>query len=124
MALVPAVQKIADSLGGNRSGTDVQNYYLGALLPATQRESPTLRAAAKHDSHGGGVSKHGRRINPRKGIPMHIMATYALFRLKDHEGNLSEMSAKIEECEFFRRQLDCTPRPGTKTYPRCATLPL
>ena len=64
-------------------------------------------------------NKHGRRINPRKGIPMHIMATYALLRLPDHEGNLSDMSAKIEENAFFCKQLDWTPRPGTKTYPRC-----
>jgi hypothetical protein len=64
-------------------------------------------------------NKHGRRINPRKGIPMHIMATYALLRLPDHEGNLSDMSSKIEENAFFCKQLDWTPRPGTKTYPRC-----
>lgn len=66
-------------------------------------------------------NKHGRRINPRKGIPMHIMATYALLRLPDHEGNLSDMSAKIEENAFFCKQLDWTPRPGTKTYPRYVT---
>lgn len=65
-------------------------------------------------------NKHGRRINPRKGIPMHIMATYALLRLPELEGNLSDMSAKIEENAYFCKQLDWTPRPGTKTYPRCA----
>eukprot|EP00892_Ulva_mutabilis_P001407 jgi/Ulvmu1/11267/UM073_0039.1 len=68
---------------------------------------------------GGSVpNKHGRRINPRKGIPMHIMATYALLRLPELEGNLSDMSAKIEENAYFCKQLDWTPRPGTKTYPR------
>lgn len=70
---------------------------------------------------GGSMpNKHGRRINPRKGIPMHIMATYALLRLPELEGNLSDMSAKIEENAYFCKQLDWTPRPGTKTYPRCA----
>ena len=64
------------------------------------------------------VSKHGRRINPRKGIPMHVMATYALQLLPNHEGNLTDMSTVIEENGLFCKQLDWTPRPGTKTYPR------
>jgi hypothetical protein len=112
--LPSTLQKIADSLACGFSGEQVQQYYKQLVGRQLQGDK------ASPDFDRQGVSKHGRRVNSRKGIPMHIMATYALFRLPNFEGNLSEMSAKIEECEFFRRQLDHTARPGTKTYPRCA----
>lgn len=86
------------------------------------RESKPYRTSSEPRQVGGQhrvlVSKHGRRINPRKGIPMHVMATYALLRLPSHEGNLTEMAQQIEENDLFCKQLDWTPRPGTKTYPR------
>lgn len=90
-----------------------------------QKPRPRARARPTHARATAGVQgKHGRRINPRKGIPMHIMATYALLRLPDREGNLSDMALKIEENHFFSKQLDWTPRPGTKTYPRCVCFDL
>jgi len=86
-----------------------------APLPRAPSRSPrTPRSPGKQ----GQSSRHGRRVNPRKGIPMHVMATYALLRLPRHEGNLTEMAGVIETNELFCSQLDWTPRPGTKTYPR------
>jgi len=82
----------------------------GAIAPPP---SPRRNASAMRSK---GV--HGRRINSRKGTPMHVMATYALLALPGREGNLSEMAAKIEAHPAFSTQLDWTPRPGTKTYPR------
>jgi hypothetical protein len=114
--LLKYLQKIAGSLGRGHTGEEVQRYYKHIMHHETGGEKPSPEG----ERHG--ISKHGRRVNSRKGIPMHIMATYALFRLPNFEGNLSEMAAKIEECEFFRRQLDHTARPGTKTYPRCDPL--
>ena len=69
-------------------------------------------------------NKHGRCIKPRlqrKGrptIPMHIMATYALLQLPDHEDTLRDMCAKIEENTFFYKHLDWRPKAGHKTNPR------
>jgi hypothetical protein len=89
------------------------------VKPRGRAARPTSQPRLAVTSQG----KHGRRINPRKGIPMHIMATYALLRLPEREGNLSDMASKIEENQFFSKQLDWTPRPGTKTYPRYACTP-
>mmetsp|Transcript_4730 Transcript_4730/g.13119 ORF Transcript_4730/g.13119 Transcript_4730/m.13119 type:complete len:462 (-) Transcript_4730:256-1641(-) len=62
---------------------------------------------------------HGRRLNPRKGsTPMHVMATYSLQQLPDNEGNLTQITQLISTNERFAAELDWTPRPGTKTYPR------
>jgi len=64
-------------------------------------------------------SRHGRRLNPRKGsISMHVMATYALRRLPGNEGTLNEIGHVIASNEDFSQKLDWSPRPGTKTYPR------
>ena len=41
------------------------------------------------------TNKHGRRLNSRKGTPMHVMAAYALRRMANFEGNLNQMSAII-----------------------------
>lgn len=109
---------VARTLSTPRDADEVESYY-NQVLRHELVDDPLAAKAA----HGSSGNKHGRRINPRKGIPMHVMATYALLRLSGHEGNLSDMSAKIEENLFFSRQLDWTPRPGTKTYPRCAHPP-
>jgi hypothetical protein len=62
---------------------------------------------------------HGRRLNPRKGsTPMHVMATYSLQQLPNNEGNLKQITDIITANERFAAELDWTPRPGTKTYPR------
>jgi len=62
---------------------------------------------------------HGRRIHPRKGhTPMHVMATYSLQQLPKNEGNLTQITELITKTERFASELDWTPRPGTKTYPR------
>lgn len=70
-------------------------------------------------SYSKSANKHGRRLNPRKGsTPMHVMATYSLQQLPDNEGNLTQITELIAANERFAAELDWTPRPGTKTYPR------
>jgi len=49
---------------------------------------------------------------------MHVMATYSLQQLPDNEGNLTQITDLIVANERFAAELDWTPRPGTKTYPR------
>lgn len=63
-------------------------------------------------------NKHGRRLNPRRRIPMHIMAYFALRALPGMEGNLSQIASLIKAHPQFGQELDWSPRPGTKTYPR------
>ena len=98
-------QCIAENLGRPQAGASAERMFRSLKNPDYQRVA----------------NKHGRRLNPRKGIPMHVMATYALLLLPDREGNLSEMATKIEDNKFFCKHLDWTPRPGTKTYPRCVS---
>ena len=105
------MQEVAAQLPHARDPVAVEAYWKAML--AADGDSGRGKP-----SHPRTPNKHGRRLNPRKGIPMHIMATYALMRLSDHQGNLSDMAAKIQENKFFSDQLDWTPRPGTKTYPR------
>lgn len=70
------------------------------------------------------TNKHGRRLNPRRRIPMHVMACHALRALPGNEGNLSQIAAVIKAHPEFAKELDWSPRPGTKTYPRwvCTTV--
>lgn len=42
------------------------------------------------------TNKHGRRLNSRKGTPMHIMAAFALRMLPNHRGNLTKIAEHIE----------------------------
>jgi hypothetical protein len=116
-ANVPALvlQSVARALDSSHDAEQVERYYNQVLVhELTGTVQPVPKAT------GNSSNKHGRRLNPRKGIPMHIMATYALMRLPERQGNLSDMASKIEENSFFCKQLDWTPRPGTKTYPRCS----
>ncbi|KAK9831475.1 hypothetical protein WJX81_008615 [Elliptochloris bilobata] len=67
------------------------------------------------------TNKHGRRLNARCGTPMHIMAAFALQRLPDNEGNLTQIAQQISEEPRFAAALAgaaAAPRPGTKTYAR------
>ena len=57
------------------------------------------------------------RIDPDK-VPMHVMATWALLQLPDHEGTFSDMCVKIEANALFRKQLDRSYKPSTKSFPR------
>lgn len=63
-------------------------------------------------------NRHGCRLNPRTGTPMHVMVEYALQRLPGNEGNIDAIAKIIEANPEFARQLDYSARPGTKTYPR------
>ena len=65
--------------------------------------------------------RHGCRLNPRDGTPMHVMVEYALQRLPGQEGNIDAIAKVIEANPEYARQLDYSARPGTKTYPRCAS---
>eukprot|EP00891_Asterochloris_glomerata_P001907 jgi/Astpho2/1907/fgenesh1_pg.00038_%23_56_t len=83
---------------------------------SAERMWRSLRNAEAQQSPAG---KHGCRRNSRKGkVAMHIMATYALGELAGNEGNLNQIAAVIEQHPEYSRELDFTPRPGTKTYPR------
>ena len=68
------------------------------------------------------TNKHGRRLNPRRGIPMHAMAAFALRRLDDHEGNLNQMSEEIlvrsaPECTACMRTHHSCPEPQCGNAP-------
>lgn len=54
---------------------------------------------------------------------MYIKAVYALLQLPNNEGNLTQISDLVAAHPEFAKDLDWTPRPGAKTYPRCV-LPL
>uniref|UniRef100_A0A061R5K4 Myb-like domain-containing protein n=1 Tax=Tetraselmis sp. GSL018 TaxID=582737 RepID=A0A061R5K4_9CHLO len=88
----------------------------------TQRKGPSAERMYRtltDPSYSRTANPHGRRLNPRKGTtPMHVMATYSLQQLPDNEGNLSQITELIAANERFASELDWTPRPGTKTYPR------
>ncbi len=49
---------------------------------------------------------------------MYIKAVYALLQLPENEGNLTQISDLIAQHSEFSKDLDWTPRPGAKTYPR------
>ena len=49
---------------------------------------------------------------------MHVMATWALLQLPDHEGTSSDMYAKIEANALFRKQLDWSCTLSNKWFPR------
>mmetsp|Transcript_7872 Transcript_7872/g.22487 ORF Transcript_7872/g.22487 Transcript_7872/m.22487 type:complete len:507 (+) Transcript_7872:651-2171(+) len=97
-------ETVAEKLGrGSRGGASAERMYRTLTDPAYHKSS----------------NPHGRRLNPRKGsTPMHVMATYALQKLPNNEGNLSQIGELITNNDFFAKELDWSPRPGTKTYPR------
>lgn len=66
--------------------------------------------------HGDHHSK--LRSASRGSIPMYIKAIYALLQLPDNEGNLTQISDLVAQHAEFAKDLDWTPRPGAKTYPR------
>ena len=47
-----------------------------------------------------------------------LQACFALRALPGHEGNLSQIATLIKGHPEFSKELDWSPRPGTKTYPR------
>ena len=59
------------------------------------------------------------RGTSRPTIPMYIKAVYALLQLPENEGNLTQISDLVAAHPEFAKDLDWTPRPGAKTYPRC-----
>uniref|UniRef100_A0A7S1X7U3 Myb-like domain-containing protein n=1 Tax=Tetraselmis chuii TaxID=63592 RepID=A0A7S1X7U3_9CHLO len=97
-------EAVGERLGrGPRGGASAERMYRTLTDPAYHKSS----------------NPHGRRINPRKGsTPMHVMASYALQRLPENEGNLSQIGDLIKSNPHFSKELDWSPRPGTKTYPR------
>lgn len=50
---------------------------------------------------------------------MYIKAVYALLQLPENEGNLTQISDLVAAHPEFAKDLDWTPRPGARTYPRC-----
>lgn len=108
------IQTIAEMAGGHGHG--------GAVDDAVAR-APSSKAHNTRRAKGRAiVSTHGCRINPRDGIPMHIMATHALQLLPGNRGTINDLARQIEGNQTFAKHLDWTPRPGTKTYPRCVSL--
>mmetsp|Transcript_30992 Transcript_30992/g.79562 ORF Transcript_30992/g.79562 Transcript_30992/m.79562 type:complete len:448 (+) Transcript_30992:262-1605(+) len=96
-------EAVAERLGRVRGGSSAERMYRTLTDPAYHKSS----------------NPHGRRLNPRKGsTPMHVMAAYALQRLPGNEGNLSQIGDLIKNNPHFSKELDWSPRPGTKTYPR------
>lgn len=90
-----------------------QGFGSTKLLLSTRAASPAPTPAPLQ-----ATNKHGRRLNPRRRIPMHVMACFALRALPGHEGNLSQIATRIKAHPSFNKELDWSPRPGTKTYPR------
>jgi hypothetical protein len=83
------------------------------------RPAASANPSSEDGTTSGGINnRHGRRLGPRGGTPMHVMAAHALARLPGREGNLTQISAVIQAVPAFAGDLDWSPRPGTKTYPR------
>ena len=75
----------------------------------------TLTDPAYHKSN----NPHGRRLNPRKGsTPMHLMATFALQKLPNNEGNLSQIGDLITSNEFFSK-VGTLQRLGYPVFVQC-----
>ena len=103
-------EKVATRLNRNRPQGEAPRGG-----PSAERMYRTLTDPEYNKS----ANPHGRRLNPRKGsTPMHVMATYSLQQLPDNEGNLTQITELISKNQRFSAELDWTPRPGTKTYPR------
>lgn len=94
---------VADKLGRwSRGGASAERMYRTLTDPGYQKST----------------NKHGRRLNPRRGTPMHIMALCALRALPGQQGTLSQIASAIRQHPAHGLELDWSPRPGTKTYPR------
>jgi hypothetical protein len=106
-----SARRMYRSLTGGGAGAGASEDGEGGDHPLPlDKSSPTAAAAAG--------STHGRRINPRGGTPMRVMAAAALASLPGKRGNLTEIADAIQRVPAFSSQLDWSPRPGTKTYPR------
>lgn len=98
-------EALAVKLGrGGRGGASAERMYR------------TLTDPTYHKSN----NPHGRRLNPRKGsTPMHVMATYALQKLPNNEGNLSKIGELITNNSFFAKVWHPLARaPSRKPWPR------
>lgn len=95
------------------------NALRPSALPRRGASAERMYRTLTDPGYSKATNPHGRRIRPRKGhTPMHVMATYSLQKLPNNEGNLTEITDLITRTDRFAAELDWTPRPGTKTYPR------